>query len=57
MTAPMLMTHHPTEETLAAYVDDSFEPTNRKEVTEHLASCGECREIVLMATEFQANEA
>lgn len=54
MTTPMLMTQHPTEETLAAYVDDRLD--SRLEVTEHLTSCGECREIVLMATEYQASD-
>ena len=57
MTTPMLMTHHPTEETLAAYVDDQLDSAARSEATEHLASCGECREIVLMAIAFQAEEA
>ncbi|MDP9194412.1 MAG: zf-HC2 domain-containing protein [Acidobacteriota bacterium] len=57
MTTPMLMTQHPTEEVLAAYVDDQLDSAARSEVTEHLVSCGECREIVLMATEYQANEA
>jgi hypothetical protein len=52
----MLMTHHPTEETLAAYVDNQLDSTTRAAVTEHLASCGECRGIVLMATDYQAEE-
>jgi Putative zinc-finger len=53
MTTPMLMTQHPTEELLAAFVDDRLDTAAREPVTDHLASCGECREIVLMATAFQ----
>lgn len=53
MTAPMLMTQHPTEELLAAFVDDRLDTATRAPVIEHLTSCGECREIVLMSTEFQ----
>jgi hypothetical protein len=56
MTTPMLMTEHPTEELLAAFVDDRLDSATRKPVTEHLASCGECREIVLMSTEYQVEE-
>jgi tetratricopeptide (TPR) repeat protein len=54
MTAPMLMTECPTEETLAAYVDDRLDAATRQKVTEHLTTCGECRELVLMASDFQA---
>lgn len=56
MTTPMLMTQHPTEELLAAFVDDRLDSAAREPVTDHLASCGECREIVLMTTAFQASE-
>ncbi|MFL6247007.1 MAG: zf-HC2 domain-containing protein [Thermoanaerobaculia bacterium] len=56
MTAPMLMTDHPTEETLAAYVDDRLDAPTRRKVTEHLAACGECREVVVMTTDYQASE-
>jgi hypothetical protein len=52
----MLTTEHPTEETLAAFVDDRLDSATRREATEHFASCGECREIVLMATDFQVSE-
>lgn len=54
MTAPMLMTDCLTEETLAAYVDDRLDAATRLKVTEHLASCGDCRELVMMTTDFQA---
>jgi Putative zinc-finger len=56
MTTPMLMTQHPTEELLAEYVDNKLDSAARPAVTDHLASCGECREIVLMATDYQASE-
>lgn len=56
MTAPVLMTDCPTEETLAAYIDDRLDHETRNKVTDHLASCGECREIVLMTTDFQESE-
>lgn len=56
MTTPMLMTQHPTEELLAQYIDDRLDTATRPPVTEHLASCGECREIVLMSTAFQESE-
>jgi tetratricopeptide (TPR) repeat protein len=52
----MLMTEHPTEDLLAAFADDELDPTARLEVTEHLASCGDCKEIVVMNTAFQASE-
>ena len=54
MTAPMLMTDCPTDETLAAYVDDRLDAATRLKVTEHLATCGDCRELVMMASDFQA---
>jgi hypothetical protein len=53
MTTPMLMTAHPTEELLAQYIDDRLDSSTREPVTDHLASCGECREIVLMTAAFQ----
>lgn len=56
MTTPMLMTKHPTEELLASYIDDQLEPATREPVTEHLTSCGACREIVLMSTAYQMDE-
>lgn len=56
MAAPMLMTDCPTEETLAAYVDDRLDAATRLKVTEHLASCGDCRGLVMMATDYQASE-
>lgn len=57
MTASILMTDCPTEETLASYLDDRLDHETRRKVTEHLATCGECKELVLMATDYQENEA
>jgi hypothetical protein len=59
MTTPMILLndHCPTEETLAAFVDDRLDAATRRKVTEHLAACGDCRELVLMASEYQASEA
>jgi hypothetical protein len=52
----MLMTNCPTEETLAAFIDDRLDAPTRREVTEHVASCGECRELVMMAADFEMSE-
>lgn len=40
-----MMTEHPRE-TLSAYVDGELSPAEHVAVEAHLASCGECREIV-----------
>jgi hypothetical protein len=53
MTAPMWMTDCPTEETLAAFIDDRVDAATRRKITEHIAECGECRELVLMAHDFR----
>lgn len=54
MTAPMFISQHPSDETLAVFIDDRLDPASRPELLAHIASCGECREIVLMATDLQA---
>ena len=56
MTAPMLMTDCPTPETLAEFVDGTLDDLNRRKVTAHIADCGNCREYVNMASDFQATE-
>jgi tetratricopeptide (TPR) repeat protein len=56
MTTPMLTTEHPTEELLAAFADDELDSTARREVTEHLASCGDCKETVVMNAAFKESE-
>jgi hypothetical protein len=55
MTAPELMPDCPTEETLAAFVDNLLDPEQRRIVVAHLATCGACRELVMMTTEFQTS--
>jgi putative zinc finger protein len=56
MTEPVAMTTCPTEETLAAFIDGRLADDARKEVIEHMANCGACRDIVLAVDEFQAIE-
>lgn len=56
MTTPMLMIDHPTEQTLAAFVDDRLDSAARLDVTEHLANCGECQEIVMTAVDYQTSD-
>lgn len=57
MTAPAETTMNcPSEETLAAFVDGRLDGEARRRVVEHMTSCGECREIAVMATEIAAAE-
>lgn len=49
MTAHDDMTHCPSDETLAAFIDGMLEGETRSRTIEHLAECGMCRETVLMA--------
>jgi tetratricopeptide (TPR) repeat protein len=53
---PMNLMPHPTEETLAAFVDDRLDRATRHTVIEHIADCAECNDIVMTATEFKAGE-
>lgn len=55
MTAPELMPDCPTEETLAAFADDQLNPAQRQVVIEHLAICGDCRELVMLAADVKAS--
>lgn len=52
MTAAVEMTH-PTEETLAAFVDGRLDEQARAGLIVHLASCADCRDIVVAATEMR----
>jgi tetratricopeptide (TPR) repeat protein len=55
MSTPESMTvHHPSDETLAAFVDKRLDAQDRRSVIEHMSDCGECRDTVLSATRFQA---
>jgi hypothetical protein len=55
MTASELMSDHPTEETLAAFADNQMDPAEHKAVIEHLATCGDCRELVMLAADVKAS--
>lgn len=58
MTAALTeMTHCPDPETLAAFVDRRLEAAERTKVLEHMATCAECRDTVVLATELLAEEA
>jgi CHAT domain-containing protein len=50
------MTTCPTEETLAAFIDGRFDRTARGRVVEHLAECGECRDVASVAREFDIQQ-
>lgn len=54
MNAPEPMTHCPSEETLAAFIDGRLEPEARRKVMEHMATCADCRDVVLVAGEYEA---
>jgi tetratricopeptide (TPR) repeat protein len=56
MTAPEMM--HPSEETLAAFMEGRLEQAARKQVLQHLdmEDCGECREALLLVAEVDAVE-
>src|SRR6185436_1029509 len=56
MTAPEMM--HPSEETLAAFMEGRLEQVARKQVLQHLdmEDCGECREALLLVAEADAVE-
>ncbi len=46
----------PTEETLAAFVDGRLNGEARRRVVEHMASCGECRDVAVMTAEIASAE-
>ena len=50
------MTECPSAETVAAFVDGRLDGSARREVIEHLAECGDCRELVSDIVDFQAEE-
>lgn len=56
MTTPMLNIDHPTEEVLTAFLTGELDATARQETMRHLAGCGECRELLLMTTDFLESE-
>lgn len=57
MTAAVTVMNHPTDQTLAAFVDGTLLAPERQEVIKHMADCAECRDIVLLTTEIADVEA
>jgi tetratricopeptide (TPR) repeat protein len=56
MTAAVTVMNHPTDQTLAAFVDGTLPTPERQEVIKHMAECAECRDVVLLTTEIKAAE-
>ena len=54
MQSPVAMTDHPTEETLAAFIDGRLGGEARRAIVEHVVSCAECRDIIMAAQELEA---
>src|SRR5688500_11228862 len=52
MNAAIIMQKCPNEETLAAFVDGRLNEQARLQVTEHLVDCGDCRDIVMTASDY-----
>ena len=52
MNAAIDMQNCPNEETLAAFVDGRLNEQSRLQVTEHLVDCGDCRDIVMTASDY-----
>ena len=48
---------HPSADLLNGYMEQSLTASERTQVTKHLAACGECREIVFLASSVQEEEA
>jgi CHAT domain-containing protein len=56
MTTPPDMKDCPTEEMLAAFIDDRLAAEERQTLIEHIAGCAECRDVVVAAQEFAEME-
>lgn len=56
MTAPVPMTNCPSEETLAAFIDDRLDAESRRRVMEHMSVCADCRSVLMTASDFQTAE-
>lgn len=53
MTAPMTTTNCPIDPNLlAAFIDGRLDGDERRTVTEHMAGCAECRDVMMMAGEM-----
>jgi hypothetical protein len=47
----------PSEETNAAFLDGRLDEEARRQVVEHLADCGECRDMAVAVDEFRNSAA
>lgn len=56
MTAPAIMTEHPSDQTLASFADHQLGPEERAAVVKHISDCGECLSIVQTAQDFNQRE-
>ncbi|HEX6095693.1 MAG TPA: zf-HC2 domain-containing protein [Thermoanaerobaculia bacterium] len=58
MNAAVKMQSCPDPETLSAFIDQQLDPQSRLEVVTHLVECGDCRDMVVAANEYDMeNEA
>ena len=48
--------NHPTDQTLAAFVDETLNAAERQEVMTHMADCAECLEAVMWTAEIKETE-
>jgi tetratricopeptide (TPR) repeat protein len=56
MTAAITMERCPTEESLAAFIDGRLDENSRQHMLKHIAECGDCRDIVLIAQDYALDE-
>ena len=56
MNAAVMIQSCPGEEVLAAFIDQRLDPASRLEVVKHLAECGDCRDMVVAANEYENAE-
>lgn len=56
MNAAVQMQSCPDHETLSAFIDDRLDPESRATVVQHLAECGDCRDLVVAANEYAREE-
>ncbi len=52
-TAPEV---HPSPDLLNAYVEQALSGAEKDNVTEHLAACADCRDVVFLASQSQEQE-
>ena len=47
---------HPDEDLLTAFAEQALTPAERRQLQDHLADCGRCREVVFLAQQAAAEE-